>query len=166
MTELKQQALDKIAVELQNPHSAAEDQIHNWISDQEDEDLFTGILKEGKSFKSAFTYLINKASEVKNGNAAVMTDQEAYDHIRFYFLNEVKVAPRPQATQAKVVTSTQSVIKPEPKPESITEPKVDHKPKKAKVEMSMSIFDFIDEPAETPQANEDESDDEDIGTDE
>jgi hypothetical protein len=165
MTELKQQALDKIAVELQTPHSAAEDQIHNWISDQEDEDLFTGILKEGKSFKSAFTYLINKASEVKNGNAAVMTDQEAYDHIRFYFLNEVKVAQRPQVTQAKVVTSTQPVIKPEPKPEPIIEPKADHKPKKAKVEMSMSIFDFIDDPNVSAEESEPDED-EDLGTDE
>lgn len=161
MTSTKEKALEKLNAELQTAHSAAEDQIHNWICDQEDEDLFTGILKEGKSFKNAFTYLINKASENRTGSAAVMTDQEAYDHIVYYFKNEVKVDQR---IKAQVVTSDKPVVKQEPAPVAKVEPKVE-KPKKAKVDMSMSIFDFIDDPNASAEESEPDED-EDLESDE
>lgn len=162
MTSTKEKALEKLNAELQTAHSAAEDKIHNWICDQEDEDLFDGILKEGKSFKNAFTYLINKASEKKTGNAAVMTDQEAYEHIVHYFKNDVKVVKIDKNIQAKVVTSEKQVTKQEPVAK--VETKVE-KSKKAKVDMSMSIFDFIDDPNVTAEESEPDED-EDLGTDE
>lgn len=164
MTEIKQRALDKIATELQSVHSAAEDQIHNWISDQDDDDLFNGILKVGKTFKGSFNYLVKKANELsKTNGVAVMTDQEAYDHIRYYFLNEV-IESKPMPV--KVATSSQPAPNPTPKISPVVEVKPEPKPKKAKVEMSMSIFDFIDEPINAPEHDKDESDDGDIEPDE
>ena len=54
MNEIKEKALVKLLEELNQPHDTALDRVHNWICDQEDEELFQGILKERYSLKCAF----------------------------------------------------------------------------------------------------------------
>ena len=46
-TDIKQQALDKMLKEMNQEHSPSEDRIHNWICEQDDDELFQGILKDG-----------------------------------------------------------------------------------------------------------------------
>ncbi len=61
MANLKQQALDKMLKEMEQEHSLSEDRIHNWLCEQEDDDLFQGVLKEGYTIKAALKYVSNKA---------------------------------------------------------------------------------------------------------
>lgn len=46
MNEIKEKALAKLLEELNQPHDNSLDRVHNWICDQEDEELFKGILVE------------------------------------------------------------------------------------------------------------------------
>jgi hypothetical protein len=141
MTELKTQALAKMNDEMSKPHSAPLDQIHNWLCEQDDEDLFKGITVKEKTLNTALNYVSNIASKTQTNRCTVMTDQEVYDHIVFYFKNEIKevapVAVKVQTSEVKkyVPPVITHVEKPTPAP------------KKVKVSMEMSIFDFLDEPA-------------------
>lgn len=86
MSELKQRALDKMNEEMNQEHSSTEDFIHNWLCDQEDEELFINILREGKSIKNAMNYLIQSAKNGSKGsNVAVMSDAEGFAIIVDYF---------------------------------------------------------------------------------
>lgn len=53
MTKIKEQALNKLLEEVNNSNNDAIDKIHNWISDQNDTELFTGILQKDKSIAEA-----------------------------------------------------------------------------------------------------------------
>lgn len=151
---MKQQALEKMNTELQKAHSPALDQIHNWLCEQEDDELFIGIVKEGKTLDGALKYVISLASKQQVNRCAVMTDDQVYQSVVYYFKNEIKVEPTPRAT-VEHSPLYQGGKKPEPVKLEKPKPKVEPEPKKAKVQMEMSIFDFIDEP-----------EDEDNGTDE
>lgn len=86
MSEIKQKALDKMNEEMNQEHSSTEDFIHNWLCDQEDEELFKNILREGKSIKNAMNYLIQSAKNGSKGsNVAVMSDAEGFAIIVDYF---------------------------------------------------------------------------------
>ncbi|ESU91049.1 PcfK-like domain protein [Streptococcus pyogenes GA03455] len=73
MDELKEKALSKMLDEMNKKHSAAEDAIHNWLSDQDDEELFKGILDDKKSIKDAMKYCINQAQKQKQVIAPWLT---------------------------------------------------------------------------------------------
>ena len=61
MNEIKEKALAKLLEEMKEDHGPAEDAIHNWICDQEDEKLFKGVLADKKSIKEALKYCANQA---------------------------------------------------------------------------------------------------------
>ena len=61
MSEIKEKALAKLLEELNQPHDTSLDRVHNWICDQEDEELFKGILKERYSLKCALSHAKEKA---------------------------------------------------------------------------------------------------------
>ena len=60
--ENKELALSKMLEEMNEKHSASEDKIHNWLCDQDDNEvLMQNILKEGKTIKGALDYAKAKA---------------------------------------------------------------------------------------------------------
>lgn len=101
ITENKMNALNKMLVEMNKTHSSTEDSIHNWLCNQEDESLFTGILKEDKTINGAMLYCMKKASSLKVNNTAMVDDQTVYDWVKEYFTLE-KVDDKKIPVQAKV----------------------------------------------------------------
>mgnify|MGYP000850090267 FL=1 len=118
MTEIKEKALAKMLEELNKPHDISMDRIHNWICDQEDEDLFQGILKDGYSIKCSLDYAKNKARKFAENGVACIDDETVYSWVKEYFLSNSSVNtlrqvpveakkkqananPKPQQTAAK-----------------------------------------------------------------
>lgn len=54
MNELKEKALAKMLEEMNKEHSPSEDHVHNWLCEQEDDELFQGILKDGYVFEPLY----------------------------------------------------------------------------------------------------------------
>ena len=78
MNEIKEKALAKLLGELKGDHGPAEDAIHNWICDQEDEKLFEGVLADKKSIKEALKYCANQAKSYKSGSCAMVDDSTVF----------------------------------------------------------------------------------------
>ena len=77
MNEIKEKALAKLLEELNKPHDLSLDRIHNWICDQEDEELFQGILKERYSLKCALKYDCHFESIVVEKNSVMGPNQQS-----------------------------------------------------------------------------------------
>lgn len=90
MNELKQQALDKMLEEMEKKHSVNEDAIHNWLCDQDDDLLFQGILKEGKSIKGAVSACRDKAKSKARDGMAMIEDKTVYGWVYHYFTGKRK----------------------------------------------------------------------------
>lgn len=100
----KEQALEKMLIEMDKKHTSTEDAIHNWLCDQEDDELFKGVLKDNRTIKGSVEYCASKAREQQTGNVAMIDDETVFSWIKDYFLLEkvtVKKVP------AKVTTSVE-----------------------------------------------------------
>ena len=92
MNEIKEKALAKLLEELNKPHDLALDRIHNWICDQEDEELFQGILKERYSLTCALKYAKEKARKFAENGVACIDDETVFGWIREYFISNSQVS--------------------------------------------------------------------------
>lgn len=92
MNEIKEKALAKLLEELNKPHDIALDRIHNWICDQEDEELFQGILKERYSLTCALKYAKEKARSFAENGVACIDDETVFGWIREYFISNSQVS--------------------------------------------------------------------------
>ncbi|MFS9005960.1 Cas9 inhibitor AcrIIA9 family protein [Streptococcus oralis] len=92
MNEIKEKALAKLLEELNKPHDLALDRIHNWICDQEDEELFQGILKERYSLTCALKYAKEKARNFAENGVACIDDETVFGWIRDYFISNSQVS--------------------------------------------------------------------------
>jgi len=150
---LKEQALAKMLVEMNQPHDETIDEVHNFLCEQEDDELFVGILIEGKTIQDAMNYLV---AEAKKNHRFRISDSEGFKIIKQYFLgSETKVASvgkvssRPvQTSQAEREKQVSKSIKPSVK-------------KKTDTGSNLSIFDFMDEiPTELEGDNDEDEEDE------
>lgn len=91
MNELKEKALAKMLEEMNKEHSPSEDRVHNWLCEQEDDELFQGILKDGYTIKSSLEYAKKKAREFAQNGVACIDDQTVFSWIREYFLSNSKL---------------------------------------------------------------------------
>lgn len=161
MNEIKQKALDKMNQEMSKAHSDTEDYIHNWLCDQEDDELFVCILKEGKTINDSLSYLTKKAKEGSNGSrAAAMSDEDGFKIIVDYFKgDETKVksfgvvSNNPLVEKVEHSQAVHPVIKPKVKKELKDESQL------------MSMFDFgvevIDDKPKIEDVDEEDYDDDD-----
>lgn len=92
MNEIKEKALAKLLEELNQPHDAALDRVHNWICNQEDNELFEGILKERYSLKCALSFAKEKARKFAENGVACIDDATVFRWIREYFISNSKVS--------------------------------------------------------------------------
>ncbi|MCH4175929.1 MAG: PcfK-like family protein [Streptococcaceae bacterium] len=99
---LKEQAMEKMLIEMNEKHSGSEDAIHNWLCEQNDMELFAGILKEDRTIKGAMQYCTSQAKKQAENNVAMIDDSTVYRWVKKYFLLE-KVEIKP--VNAKVTTS-------------------------------------------------------------
>ena len=106
MSEIKQKAIAKMNNEMSKKHSPAVDVIHNFLCDQNDDELFENICKDGKSIADAYAFCINKASEQRDDNCAMISDSVVFGWVVDYFNSELK-AVKSKAT-ANVSTNNES----------------------------------------------------------
>lgn len=108
----KELALEKMLKEMEQEHTSTEDSIHNWLCNQDDDELFKCILKDDRSINGAIGYCAKRAKDQSSGNAAMIDDATVYEWVREYFTaDKVDVKPMP----VKVVKSDP---KPKPKKEA------------------------------------------------
>lgn len=106
MSEIKQKAIAKMNNEMSHKHSPAVDVIHNFLCDQNDDELFENICKDGKSIADAYAFCINKASKQRDGKCAMISDSVVFGWVVDYFNSELK-AVKSKAT-ANVSTNNES----------------------------------------------------------
>ena len=106
MSEIKQKAIAKMNNEMSKKHSPAVDAIHNFLCDQNDDELFEDICKDGKSIADAYAFCINKASKQRDGKCAMISDSVVFGWVVDYFNSELK-AVKSKAT-ANVRTNNES----------------------------------------------------------
>lgn len=90
MSEIKQRALDKMNEEMNQKHSRSIDSIHNWLCDQEDDELFEKICQEGKTIAAAYRYCRNKSSEYRDGDCAMVSNEIVFGWVVDYFKSELQ----------------------------------------------------------------------------
>ena len=109
----KELALEKMLKEMEQEHTSTEDAIHNWLCNQDDDELFKGILKDDRSINGAIGYCAKRAKDQSSGNAAMIDDPTVYEWVIEYFTaDKVDVKPIP----VKVV-KTGATSKSKPKAE-------------------------------------------------
>jgi hypothetical protein len=86
MNNLKQRALDKMLQEMNDEHSLSEDKIHNWLCNQNDEELLAGVLNKDKSIKESLQFCGSKARELAIRGVAMVDDSQVYEWVRYYFI--------------------------------------------------------------------------------
>lgn len=158
MNDIKEKALAKLLEELNQPHDAALDRVHNWICDQEDEELFKGILKERYSLKCALSHAKEKARKFAENGVACIDDATVFRWVREYFISNSQVSNIKQVPVEPVKKKKKDKSQASPKEkvdvakirkgagpddDIIMKPKI--KKEKGVVEKQMSIFDFLDE---------------------
>lgn len=120
MNEIKEKALAKLLEEMKKDHGPAEDAIHNWVCDQEDEKLFEGVLSDKKSIKEALNYCASQAKKYKSGTCAMVDDSTVFGWVYKYFTGKTKkieaveaaatVGQRPEKTKPKKAKKPKAVI--------------------------------------------------------
>lgn len=150
----KELAFEKMNEELSTPHHQALDVLHNLICQAGDEEIFAGLVKDGKNLKGAHQSMYDYAKRNQNQGAYGMDDVLALSIIRDY-LNDTKATPNVESPKTeqkessyklpKNVTGAGVVDAPKPK-----------KTKEAKEDVNMSIFDFMgEEPSDESEDPED-----------
>lgn len=120
MSELKEKALDKMLVEMNQAHSGTEDAIHNWLCVQSDDELFKGILDDKKTIKQSVEFCGHKAKQAAVKGVAMVTDDEVFAWITEYFKTPDVKFDTPNLRNA-TTTSKPRTNKPKPKKAPMTE---------------------------------------------
>ena len=133
---MKELALAKMLEEMNKPHAQALDTLHNLLCVCDDNDVYTGILKDGKSIDGAYEYMREYGRKNQSARSYGMDGTLALQIVKDYLNDtsttpEVKEAPKSEYRLPKNVTGVGVVDAP--------------KPKKAKEEVNMSIFDFMEQ---------------------
>lgn len=131
---LKSQALKKMLEEMSNDHTSVEDYIHNWLCGQDDEVLFAGVLKDGKSINGAVKYMANQARKGVSGNMAVTDDATGFGWVRDYFTTDKVEEPKDLVFEVKTA---------EEKPAVISKSETKKKKQKAEEDGQLSLFDNL-----------------------
>lgn len=115
MSEIKQRALEKMNIEMSKQHTFAVDAIHNWLCVQEDDELFEGICKEGKTVANAYTYCVNKASDQRDGGCAIVADSVVFGWAAEYFKSDIKNVKAKATANVTIQRVNTNEVKEEPK---------------------------------------------------
>ena len=126
MSEIKDKALAKMNEEMSKGHSRSIDAIHNWLCDQEDDELFEKICQEGKTLADAYRYCHNKSSEYRDGDCAMVSDDIVFGWVVDYFKSELQDAKSRNIERSRCTDDKAHMEKKE-KPKATT--RVSHKAK-------------------------------------
>ena len=136
MSEIKQKAIAKMNNEMSQKHSPAVDVIHNFLCDQNDDELFENICKDGKSIADAYAYCVNKASEQRDGNCAMISDSVVFGWVVDYFNSELTAVKSKSAVNVSTSNESQHATNKETS-------KIDVKPSQKKVDFErINLFEL------------------------
>ena len=136
MSEIKQKAIAKMNNEMSQKHSPAVDAIHNFLCDQNDDELFENICKDGKSIADAYAYCVNKASEQRDGNCAMISDSVVFGWVIDYLKSELKAVKSKAAANVSTDNESQHPNKEETS-------KIDVKPSQKKADFErINLFEL------------------------
>ena len=136
MSEIKQKAIAKMNNEMSQKHSPAVDAIHNFLCDQNDDELFENICKDGKSIADAYAYCVNKASEQRDGNCAIISDSVVFGWVVDYLKSELKAVKSKAAANVSTDNESQHPNKEETS-------KIDVKPSQKKADFErINLFEL------------------------
>jgi lin1252 protein len=136
MSEIKQKALAKMNEEMSQKHSLAIDVIHNFLCDQNDDELFENICKDGKSIADAYAFCINKASEQRDGNCAMISDSVVFGWAVDYFNSELTAVKSKSAVNVSTSNESQHATNKETS-------KIDVKPSQKKADFErINLFEL------------------------
>lgn len=136
---LKSQALQKMLEEMSKDHTPVEDTIHNWLCGQDDDELFSGILKDGRTIKGAVKHIANLARKQVAGNMTVVDDATVFGWVRDYFTADEVEEPKDLNFEVKTAEEKPA----EEKPAVISKPKPKKKKQKAEEDGQLSLFDNL-----------------------
>lgn len=149
MNAVKSQALEVLNMELATPHGPGVDMIHNMLSDMDDNELFEGIIKPGKSLSNSLQFAASKAKEYVSNGIAVVPDEFVLNAVIEYFksnkTNVQAVASLSTAPNKKGNAVSQNEMD-EDTDEEMDEVKLSKKvkaTKKSEVDLQMSMFDLF-----------------------
>lgn len=131
---LKSQALQKMLEEMSKDHTPVEDTIHNWLCGQDDDELFSGILKDGRTINGAVKHMANLARKQVAGNMAVVDDATVFGWVRDYFIADEVEEPKDLNFEVKTT---------EEKPAVISKSETKKKKQKAEEDGQLSLFDNL-----------------------
>lgn len=104
---MKNQELEKLLREVENQENPAVHTIHNWLCDQEDNELFERVGSENKTILQAVQYCINNAHKVRVGNAAIVDNETVFKWVREYYLSDE--ANVEVMASAKITSNSKSI---------------------------------------------------------
>ncbi|NKC69089.1 Cas9 inhibitor AcrIIA9 family protein [Vagococcus fluvialis] len=105
-------ALEKMLIEMKKNSSQSIKRIHQWLCKQTNQELFKGILTEGKTLKGAFAYCTGKAKEIAKSSPSVMVeDDTVFQWVSDYFIHYKLPKAKP-----KKKTKAQPKVKKEKEP--------------------------------------------------
>lgn len=139
---LKDKAHEKMLKEMNEEHTPAEDEIHNWLCNQDDEKLLAGILREDRSIKGAMQFCVSNASKVRVGSGAMIPDETVFGWVFQYFIKE-----KVDQVEVKAIVKTSSEVE-KPKKEKKKKEKQSIKVFKSKTDEQMEgvqldLLDFL-----------------------
>lgn len=87
---ISEQAYEKMLVEMNKPHDAFVDEIHNWLCQQSnDVELMTSIMKPTKTIHYAIQYLLSEAKKnAMKGTWMGLDNEPIFRIIREYFMDD------------------------------------------------------------------------------
>ncbi|OFI49556.1 hypothetical protein BG261_02965 [Floricoccus tropicus] len=90
----KDKALKKMLKEVEHTSYEPIHTIHNWLCDQDDEELFISILKSGKTISNAFNYAGSKSREQAFEGCAMVEHDQVFEWVREYYLSDATAVAR------------------------------------------------------------------------
>lgn len=153
MNAVKSQALEVLNMELATPHGPGVDMIHNMLSDMDDNELFEGIIKPGKSLSNSLQFAASKAEEYASNGIAGVPDEFVLNAVIEYFKSDktnVRAVASLSAASNKNGKSVSRDEMDECDEEVLDEVKPNKKAKaikKSEVDLQLSMFDLFGDEA-------------------
>ena len=119
----KETAIEKMTTELGKDPDSTQRLIFGWLKRQNDDLLFTGILKNDRTLKQSVTFAMGKAKALANqGNVAIVDDETVFSWIYEYFTADKVDVPKVNGTVG--TGKKKATKKPKTKTDSTTKKEV------------------------------------------
>lgn len=142
MSEIKKRALEKMNEEMNQKHSRSIDPIHNWLCEQEDDELFEKICQEGKTIADAYRYCHNKSFEYRDGDCAMVSNEIVFGWVVEYFKSELQDVKSRNIKRSYCTDDKKTHMEKKEEPKNTTKVSQKAKPKEKSDFERISLFEI------------------------